>query len=214
MWTGEPRQCPLWYLSVCNYQNTFLSMRCVWYVSCLVFKIISKSFATVTTSSSWLLGWQMGYRMGPRRRNLVLSFGGYQNGVKEMATGIRENTFNDNRKLSSSDPQITICKWNIGECFGVLPEWGFESIYLDPKGMGNPRGYLDYTTDTQPSTFLERTMWCLLKPENRQWHNCFVKVHLSISACAVNLFADLKTAWWNFLPVKPTIAHNERLYMH
>lgn len=61
----------------------FLSVWCgMWYVPGLVLQIMSKSLVTGRTLSSWWLGWQMGYRMRPRRRAFILSFGGHQNGDK------------------------------------------------------------------------------------------------------------------------------------
>ena len=70
-----------------------------------------------------------------------------------MATDNREDAFNESRKQSSGEPKIIIPQRNIGESFEVLPEWGFESIYLEVKGLGNPRGHLDFTREAQPSNF-------------------------------------------------------------
>lgn len=49
-------------------------------------------------------------------------------------------------------PKIIIHQRNTGESFGLGPEWGFESIYPDLKGLRNPRVHLDYynTIETQP----------------------------------------------------------------
>lgn len=61
----------------------FSSVWCgMWYVPGLVLQITSKSLVTGRTLSSWWLGWQMGYRMRPRRRVFTLSFSGHQNGDK------------------------------------------------------------------------------------------------------------------------------------
>lgn len=142
---GEPGQCPPHSVQVCGLVCDILS--------CLVLQIISTSFATVIILSSWLLGGQMGGRMGPRRRNFVPSFRGHQNGDKGTATGNRENTFGESRKQSSGDPKLIIPQRNTGESLGGLPEWGFESTYPDLKELGSPRGHVDYTTEIQQSSF-------------------------------------------------------------
>lgn len=50
-------------------------------------------------------------------------------------------------------PNLEIPQRNTGESLGGLPEWGFESTYPDLKELGSPRGHVDYTTETQQSSF-------------------------------------------------------------
>lgn len=71
-----------------------------------------------------------------------------------MATDNREDTFNESRKQSSGELKIIIPQRNTEESFEVLPEWGFESSYLDLKRLENPRGHLGFTRETQPSNCL------------------------------------------------------------
>lgn len=114
-------------------------------------------------------------------------------------------------------------QWNNGESLGGLPEGralgvyqngGLNQLILIWEGWRTLGDMLITLQKFNYLTFLGKEQPCLLEPGNRQWHSPFLKVTLNVSACAVNLFADLKTVWWTFLPVKPIIAHNERLYMH